>query len=345
MRFDNEALFNELVGRHGLNLFLGAGFSVYSYNQDEEKLPLGNEINQRLIKLFSLENRKNLNLSKTCQKIRINNEGMLEKILRETYTVKSYDDEYLSIANLPIKNIVTINIDNLIEKVYDASDSKSTLSDTKIYGTLEKNGVVNLYKLHGSVTYPIDYKLSFTEKELTDLFIRDKNLFEVVSYKLSSAPTIFWGTSLYDSNSMELICNSESYSRSKIPKWIVVYPEESNKDFIEDFQDLGFNIIEADTKDLINYLNRQSYAKCSTVSKQIYSIYRKSFPNNFVCNELRKAGVHRPILDFFAGSEPQIPDIMSNNIIQISYFSTAIDKILSGNITLITGIPGCGKST
>ncbi len=37
-------------------------------------------------------------------------------------------------------------------------------------------------------------------------------------------------------------------------KWIVVYPDEKNKEFIEDFEDLGFNIIEADIKELIQYL-------------------------------------------------------------------------------------------
>ena len=94
--------------------------------------------------------------------------------------------------------------------------------------------------------------MSFTEKELTDLFIRDKGLFETVSFKLSVAPTIFWGTSLYDNNTLELICNSEAYSKSEMQKWIVVYPDEKNKEYIEDFEDLGFNIIEADTKELIN---------------------------------------------------------------------------------------------
>ena len=196
MRFDKETLFKELVTKYGLNLYLGAGFSTYAYNADGESLPLGNAINERLIKLFSLDESRNFNLSKTCQKIKKDNADMLEKFLKETYTVKSFDREYISITRLPIKNIVTINIDNLLEKVYDDPESSVNLSDSAIYGSLEKEKVVNLYKLHGSVTYPLGTKMSFTEKELTDLFIRDKGLFETVSFKLSVAPTIFWGTSL-----------------------------------------------------------------------------------------------------------------------------------------------------
>lgn len=345
MRFDKETLFKELVTKYGLNLYLGAGFSTYAYNADEETLPLGKDINDRLIKLFSLDENRNFNLSKTCQKIKKDNADMLEKILKETYTVKSFDREYISITRLPIKNIVTINIDNLLERVYDDPESSVNLSDSAIYGSLEKEKVVNLYKLHGSVTYPLGTKMSFTEKELTDLFIRDKGLFETVSFKLSVAPTIFWGTSLYDNNTLELICNSEFYAKSAMQKWIVVYPDAKNKEFIEDFEDLGFNIIEADTKELIQYLKVQSFAREIDIKKYIYREYREKFPSNFVCNELKRSGVRRPVVDFFAGAEPQISDIMSNNVSKISYFTNALEIILSGAITLITGIPGCGKST
>ena len=345
MRFDKEVLFRELVTKHGMNLYLGAGFSVYAYNEEGESLPLGNEINEKLTELFALDKNRKLNLSKTCQKIKKDNEAMLEKVLKEKYTVKSFDREYIMLTRLPVKNIVTINIDNLLEKIYDDSESLVNISDATVYGSLEKDGMVNLYKLHGSVTYPLGTKMSFTEKELTDLFIRDKGLFETVSFKLSVAPTVFWGTSLYDNNTLELICNSEAYSKSEMPKWLVVYPDEKNKEYIEDFEDLGFNIIEADTKELIGYLRNQSFVKASETKKYIYREYREKFPSNFICNELKRSGVRRPVIDFFAGAEPQISDIMSNNVPRISYFMSALEIILSGNITLITGIPGCGKST
>ncbi len=120
---------------------------------------------------------------------------------------------------------------------------------------------MSLYKLHGSVTYPVGSRMSFTETELTDLFIKDNKLFETVSFKLSTAPTIFWGTRLYDSNTMQLICNSEAYSKCSMQKWLVVYPDEENKAVIEDYKDMGFNIIEADTKELISYLGKQSFCK------------------------------------------------------------------------------------
>ena len=345
MRFDNEALFKELVKSYGINLYLGAGFSVYAYNNNGEKLPLGNEINKILIELFSVKSKRKLNLSRTCQKIKINNSDILEKKLKEIYTVKDFDEDYFIITKLPIKNIITTNIEKKKKKIYDSPNSSMNISDTAIYGSLEKDKVVSLYKMHGSVTYPVGSRMSFTETELTDLFIKDSKLFETVSFKLSTAPTIYWGTSLYDNDTMQLICNSDAYAKSSMPKWLVVYPNEENKEMIEEYEDLGFNIIEADTKELIHYLGKQDFAKNDEKDKYIYKEYREKFPTSFICNELKKSGVKRPVVDFFAGAEPIISDIVSNNVSNTSYYSISLEKILKGNITLITGIPGCGKST
>lgn len=205
--------------------------------------------------------------------------------------------------------------------------------------------MVNLFKLHGSVTYPLGEKMSFTEKELTDLFIRDKGLFESVTYKLAACPTIFWGTSLQDSNTLELISNSAVFAKNNMPKWIVVYPEEENRNLMEDFEELGFYIIEADTKDLIIHLSKQSFTRHDDDDVYIYKKYRETFPGNFICNELKRSGVRRPVVDFFSGAEPQISDIMSANVTKTSYYTEVLEQVLTNNITLITGIPGCGKST
>lgn len=345
MRFDNEALFVSLVSNYGMNLYLGAGFSVYAENEIGEKLPLGNEIKDRLIEVFGLKTDREYTLSKTCQKIKRDNKDALERLLKETYRVKSFDKMYTGLYQLPIKNVITLNIDNLIEKIYEDENSTKTISDNNITGPLEKSNVVNLYKLHGSVTYPIGSSMSFTDKELTDLFLREPGLFNTVSLKLSSAPTLFWGTSFGDNNSLELICHSEIYSKSTIPKWIVVYPSENNEDAIEDLEDLGFNIIVADTKELMEYLCSLSFATSIKVKGYVYKEYRNNFPSNFICNELEHSSVRRPVMDFFSGAEPVVSDILSSNVKRTSYFNQILQTILAKKITLITGIPGCGKST
>lgn len=345
MRFDNEALFVSLVSNYGMNLYLGAGFSVYADNEAGEKLPLGNEINKHLIDVFGLKTNREYTLSKSCQKIKKDNKDALERLLKETYRVKSFDKMYTGLCRLPIKNIITLNIDNLVERIYEDESSTKIIADNNITGPLEKNNVVNLYKLHGSVTYPMGSDMSFTDKELTDLFVREPGLFNTVSLKLSSAPTLFWGTSFGDNDSLELICHSEIYSKSATPKWIVVYPLDNVEDTIEDLEDLGFNIVVADTKELMEYLCSLSFAASTKVKKYVYREYRENFPANFICNELERSSVRRPVMDFFSGAEPVISDILSSNVKRTSYFNQILQTIFSKRVTLITGIPGCGKST
>ena len=345
MRFDNEALFVSLVSNYGMNLYLGAGFSVYADNEAGEKLPLGNEINKHLIDVFGLKTNREYTLSKSCQKIKKDNKDALERLLKETYRVKSFDKMYTGLCRLPIKNIITLNIDNLVERIYEDESSTKIIADNNITGPLEKNNVVNLYKLHGSVTYPMGSDMSFTDKELTDLFVREPGLFNTVSLKLSSAPTLFWGTSFGDNDSLELICHSEIYSKSATPKWIVVYPLDNVEDTIEDLEDLGFNIVVADTKELMEYLCSLSFAASTKVKKYVYREYRENFPANFICNELENSSVRRPVMDFFSGAEPVISDKLSSNVKRTSYFNQILQTIFSKRVTLITGIPGCGKST
>lgn len=276
MRFDNEALFVSLVSNYGMNLYLGAGFSVYADNEAGEKLPLGNEINKHLIDVFGLKTNREYTLSKSCQKIKKDNKDALERLLKETYRVKSFDKMYTGLCRLPIKNIITLNIDNLVERIYEDESSTKIIADNNITGPLEKNNVVNLYKLHGSVTYPMGSDMSFTDKELTDLFVREPGLFNTVSLKLSSAPTLFWGTSFGDNDSLELICHSEIYSKSATPKWIVVYPLDNVEDTIEDLEDLGFNIVVADTKELMEYVCSLSFAASTIANTHAIIMFEKN---------------------------------------------------------------------
>ncbi len=218
-----------------------------------------------------------------------------------------------------------------------------SLYDAKIFGALEKNNGVNLYKIHGSVTYPMTDRLSFTEKETTDLFITEPKLFETVSYKLASCPTIFWGTSLCDNNTLELICNSEMFAKEKTQKWIVVYPSEENLAVVEDLRDMGFNIIETNTLELVEYLHSMEFV--NNESNDGIHKYVDLFPANYINDKLKKISVRRPVVDFFAGAEPQISDVLSSNVTRISYFDKVLNMIMSEDCILITGIPGCGKST
>lgn len=347
--FENLNLFTEFASRSGFNLFLGAGFSVYAKNDKDEQLPLGNSIGESIANLFELDYDKyQKSLGNLCRKIKLSKKDILNTFLRDTYKVKEYDPCYDVLPSLPIKNIITLNIDDLIEKVYSSPDSIKDIADTKICGNVEKENTVPLFKLHGSVTYPIEQELSFTSEEIQSLFTTDNSLFNAISYKLSCCPTIFWGSSFSDGNTAQLIQNGiKKYCVSNVPQWIVLYPNDENYEFLyETFHDLGFYIIKTDTKELLEFLCSLPLMVKKIDEKNKYSNYRMMFPNNFVCNELKKKTVSRPISDFFKGDEPQISDVLSESITKTSYYNIVLNKIIRNKeTTLVTGIPGCGKST
>lgn len=345
-RFDNEPLFKEFVSKYGMNLFLGAGFSTYAYNDQRETLPLGSAILDRLCDVFSLDKGRYDTLGKACRKIKLEQEDALNTLLRDTYKVKRYDTSYTCLYKLPLRSIISINIDNLVEKVFEEQESQRDLSDVKINGDLAKDNIVPLYKMHGSVTYPADSLLTFTEEELHSLFVTDNRLFQTISYKISCSPTLFWGTSLSDGNTAQLLCDARIKSPVNMPKWIVLYPGDKKYDILcEEYEDRGFNIIGADTRELLNYLSTMPFIEKKGKDKYVYRKYREQFPGNFVCNELKKASMARPITDFFHGAEPQISDALSSNVVRTGYYSTIQNAIIKNKTTLVTGIPGCGKST
>lgn len=347
--FENLELFKEFVSRSGFNLFLGAGFSIYAKNSEDENLPLGDNIGQSIAEIFNLDfNKYERSLGNLCRKVKLTKKDTLNTFLRNKYQVKKYDSCYNVLPSLPIKNIITLNIDNLIEQVYSNPTSIKDISDNKIWGNIEKGNTVPLFKLHGSVTYPSEYELNFTTEEIQNLFTTDHALFNAVTYKLSCCPTIFWGSSFSDGNTVQLIQNGiEKYNAKNVPQWVVLYPKDKKFEFLkETFHDLGFYIIEADTKELLLFLHDLPFRTENIDKCNKYSNYRAMFPNNFVCNELKKKSISRPISDFFKGDEPQISDVLSENIIKTSYYNTVLNKIVNNKgTTLITGIPGCGKST
>ena len=66
-RFDCKDLFNQALVK-GITLFCGAGFSIYSYDKDNEALPLGNTLLDELKKRYNYV-KDYSKLSNACTKI------------------------------------------------------------------------------------------------------------------------------------------------------------------------------------------------------------------------------------------------------------------------------------
>lgn len=342
MKFENQAAFEELISSNGLNLFLGAGFSVMSYNKDDEKLMLGFELNSYLINHFELEKYKSFPLPKIANHLKRTRKSDLFYILKTKYTVNNFDDKYKCIPRLPIKNIFTTNIDNLCEKIYDTAVD-NYLSDVDVYGYIESPGV-NLYKLHGSVTYTYDKELLFSSNELSGAFLRDSAFWNTVSLKIAAYPTLFWGTNLEDPNIIDLLNPDTIKNRPHSPRWIVILPGDKNDLVAEEYSSEGYRIIRATTQDMLSYLGSFSLVK-KEVSRPTGVDYSKIFPKNHIQTIIKLGFPSRAISTFYQGDEPVWSDICSGKLIKISAYINALDRAVNKENTLLIGSPGSGKTT
>src|SRR4051812_44620291 len=111
MEIENEANFRRAI-ETGLNLFLGAGFSVLAKNKLSQDLPIGNSLKDDICKEFSLESLITLDLPKIYAIADSQRRNDLRKFLVEKFTVREFDERYFNLDNIHIKSIFTTNIDN-----------------------------------------------------------------------------------------------------------------------------------------------------------------------------------------------------------------------------------------
>ncbi|WP_020586899.1 SIR2 family protein [Desulfobacter curvatus] len=342
MQFENQAAFEELVRNGGLNLFLGAGFSILASDYEDDKLKVGSELKEYLIEHFELHKYSNYSLPKIANYLKRTRKSDLYHILKKKFNVKFYNDKYNILTTLPIKNIFTTNIDNLCEKIYESSED-NYLSDVEILGSIESPGV-NLYKLHGSITYTYDKELLFSSNELSGAFLRDSAFWHTVSLKVAAHPTLFWGTNLEDPNIIDLLNPETINNRPHSARWVMIRPDEKNDLIADEYSNNGYRIIRSDTRELLQHLGTLSLTQTKKTRSSKVN-FAEIFPKNHIQTILESSPPSRPISSFFQGEEPIWSDILSGKLTNISAFSEAFDKLSNKHKVLLIGPPGSGKTT
>src|SRR3979411_1975477 len=71
--------------------FLGAGFSVLAKNAAGKFLPAGHALRDDLVEVFRRPELKDLSLAKVCTIIEATRTDLLERYLREVFSVASFD--------------------------------------------------------------------------------------------------------------------------------------------------------------------------------------------------------------------------------------------------------------
>ena len=151
LRIENEHLFRKSL-QTGINLFLGAGFSVLAKNASGAQLPLGSQFGALVRAEFpNVSLPASLQLPQIATIVSAREREAFRQLVGRTYTVDRFDERYLALRNISVSNVFTTNVDNLIHRIADASPSWY-VRDVFLYGPEPTHKhAAQFYALHGNV--------------------------------------------------------------------------------------------------------------------------------------------------------------------------------------------------
>ncbi len=178
---DNIQLLKKRIETRSPMLLLGAGFSIDAKNGNNEHLMLGHQLTNILFEKIITPHQGNMSqteledaefcrkrgkLQDLCDIIRQN--GLLEKrnnLFRELLSNCSYADApwYSYLTKINWDYIFTLNIDDLVEKIYKQEGKSLTCWNSSSKRYQENPEITTLIKLHGDVEYPETYVFDRTE--------------------------------------------------------------------------------------------------------------------------------------------------------------------------------------
>lgn len=323
----------------GINVFVGAGFSLYAYDKKKQKLPSGNGL---LGELKSTFNVKASSLSMASTILQKKAKAEFKIFLTERFSVDSYESFYDNLNLVNVKSYFTTNIDNLIPKIVSSDNSKRFINDLLVNGENADANRINYLPLHGCVENP-ENEYVFDVQSLATTFGNNPRIWSYLSNACEKNPTIFLGYSYSDNSVIQALSSYRTFENAQKEKWILLYNPTDEQ--IEYYEALDFTIIKGEIKDFLeflpNILDNEELAEKKNEEEEIRDIFK----SNLVPLDNRNQ-VSRPIIDFFRGQVPIWSDILSNKIYRVSYYKQIQDSIYNQNHqTIVIGAPVSGKTT
>lgn len=246
-------------------LFLGAGFSYKGINSFGE-IPTGKELTKEIFDKFvagNVDHRdaqeiESFNLQDMCQFVDTNLEKKdeLRAFLIERLSDVEPQDFHMCLPSYPWKKIYTVNIDDLVERIYWKAEEKIIVQN----GSKKKDSGedVEYIKLHGCVKAP-DQPFVFSRTEYTNLISSKINfkLNDLVS-DIQREDFIFVGASLDESDIDYYITQYENAGYFRKRKLFFVDPKPSVK-LRGRVKELGGRVIEWTAEEFLLYVKKLDY--------------------------------------------------------------------------------------
>lgn len=333
-RFDHKETLIQAMNS-GLNLFVGAGFSLYAKDANGDALPKGSD----LVKELHQHVGPGLNdLPKYCSVMERRKRAELYEYLTNRFKVVSYEPFYDNLNYINLKGVYTTNIDDLIPQIVSQSKTRY-INEQNVYGDCTNDKGINYLPLHGYIKYP-EQGYVFSVERIANIYNQDPHVWSYLSSAVEKYPTLFIGYGMNDTGVIEAVLSQQTFNNAKKSMWIVLY--NPSADDIEYFEGIGFSIIIADTKDFLEEIPKLNKWDNYKVSK---SPLEELFKGNVIPKDGRGL-VQRPIVEFYKGMAPTWPDIQRNVIYKTSFFKDIENSVHhTSKHTIIIGAPISGKTT
>lgn len=125
----------------GINLFVGAGFSVYAKDAAGNPLPTGRQL---LSELHKHVGPGQSDLTRYCSVMERRNKTALYSYLTTRFHVVSFDNCYLNLNLINLKGVYTTNIDDLIPQVIAKNESRY-VNEQNVYGDCANEQGINIF--------------------------------------------------------------------------------------------------------------------------------------------------------------------------------------------------------
>ena len=338
IKIENEHSLKEAF-RSGVNLFVGAGFSVEAKNKKGDKLPLGKNLALELCEKF--DKKASEDLPRISTLLEKTNRADFYKFLIEKFTVAEFPKYYYAINKLNLMGVYTTNIDNLIPKIVSANPQRY-LHNQAQNGIPTDCKAIPYLPLHGCVE-DAEPNFVFDVVSLANIYNDASRIWSFLSHAVEQYPTVFIGYGFNDSSTIQALTSQKTFNNAQKEKWILLI--EDDEDDREYYKSLGFSIIIANTKEFLEYIENVSLDQGAINSKKKGDELASLLKGNLVPTSI-KGQVVRPIDEFFKGQAPTWGDIINNNIYKTSHYNTIHNSIfVPDKHIIITGAPVTGKTT
>lgn len=323
--------------KSGINLFVGAAFSLKAKDADDRFLPTGKDLlNELQEKLGKGPN----DLARYCTVIQKTHRQELYDYFSHRFHVCSYDSSYDNINLVNLKNIFSTNIDDLIPQIVYKNPNRY-INDKRINGESLDVRAINYLPLHGDINTPEDGYV-FSTEEIVNTFHDNGRSWQYLMQSFEKYPTLFLGYSIRDASTLQALTSGQTFDNVKKDMWILLH--HPTEDDVLYFKALGFNIIAGDIIEFINEIP-EMLGSSNTKRKQSNDAIIDILGAYLIPHDDRKQ-VKRPIEDFMRGMPPLWGDILRNVIHKTSHYRTIQDSVYSKNHhTIVIGAPVSGKTT